>query len=486
MRQLATALALAATLIPATLHAQARGALVPGTWALTNVHVIPMTADTVIRDAVVLVRDGRIAEFGAARSVRLPAGVRRVDGAGGFVIPGLADMHTHFFADSDVLPDSAVPHELAFMVANGVTSARLMIGREGHFAWRDAIARGDVVGPKLWIASPEFVGRASPRATLVDTPDAARAAVRAAKGAGYDFIKLTTGVVQPAYDALVAEAAKLGIRVVGHVEPSVGIHRALAAGQQVEHLDAYFEAVLADSVGARASVTQGGLFRLENWRTLDHVDDRKVMALAVATARAPGWGRWFSPTLNVFNDAFAAGPSEAQLQGRAEWSMLPPVWKANYLRARTRYWAPPNDSVRTPARRQRFIEVRNRLVKAIVDSGGRLLAGSDTPEWFHLYGWGLQRELESYVSAGLSPYRALEAATRNPAEFLGAQDEWGTIAAGRRADFVLLRGDPLRDIRELQRIAGVAVGGRWMGRGELDEMVKRAASVLAGGGGGAR
>ncbi len=481
-----TTLALASALVTAAAGAQpsgtaSRGALASGTWAVTNVHVIPMTADTVLRDAVVFVRDGRIASVGSPRDVQLPDGVRRIDGGGGYLLPELADVHTHLFADTE-LPDSVAPYELAMMVANGVTAARLMIGRPGHFALRDAIARGTLLGPQLWVASPEFVGRPSPRATLVDTPEAARTAVREAKAAGYDFIKITTGVMPPAYEALVAEAARVGIRVVGHVDPAVGIHRALATGQQVEHLDAYFEAVLADSVGSRASVTQAGLFRLDNWRTLDHVDDVKVTTLAGATARAPGWGRWFSPTLNVFNDAFAVGPTDRELHARAEWSFLPPRWKEAYSRARVRYWAAPNDSVRTPARRQRFIEVRNRLVRAIVDSGGRLIAGSDTPEWFHLYGWGLHRELASYVTAGLSPYRALEAATRNAAEFLGAEGEWGTIARGRRADLLLVRGDPTRDITQLQQIAGVSVGGRWLGRDELDALVRRGAAVLGGAG----
>jgi imidazolonepropionase-like amidohydrolase len=120
-------------------------------------------------------------------------------------------------------------------------------------------------------------------------------------------------------------------------------------------------------------------------------------------------------------------------------------------------------------------------VKAIADSGGRLLAGSDTPEWFHAYGFGLHRELGALVDAGLTPYRALRAATRDPAEFLGALAEWGTIAPGRRADLVLLDADPLADVRHTTRIAGVAVGGRWLDRPALDAMVRRA-TVRVGGG----
>jgi imidazolonepropionase-like amidohydrolase len=115
--------------------------------------------------------------------------------------------------------------------------------------------------------------------------------------------------------------------------------------------------------------------------------------------------------------------------------------------------------------------VRNQLVKAISDSGGKIMAGSDTPEWFLGYGFTLHRELESLVATGLTPYQALAAATRNPAEFLHALREWGTIEPGKRADLVLLLANPLEDIRNTTRIEGVLVGGRWLGPAVLRRMV---------------
>ncbi|MGH7517909.1 MAG: amidohydrolase family protein [Gemmatimonadales bacterium] len=126
------------------------------------------------------------------------------------------------------------------------------------------------------------------------------------------------------------------------------------------------------------------------------------------------------------------------------------------------------------------MEVRNRLVKAIADSGGKLLAGSDTPEWFHVYGWALHRELASFVAAGLTPYQALEAATRNAAEFLGGSAEWGTIETGKRADLVLLSANPLEQITNTERIEAVSLGGRWLPKAELDRMIRRASDRLGG------
>ena len=193
-------------------------------------------------------------------------------------------------------------------------------------------------------------------------------------------------------------------------------------------------------------MTQQFVFNPNNWKSLDHIDDRKLAQLAGATALA---GAWSSPTLHVFNSAFAIGPSDAEIHGRPDWNVIPPNVRGPYMTARERYWAPPTRAERTDARRARYVEVRNRLVKAIHDSGGKLLAGSDTPEWFNAYGWGLHRELQALVSAGLTPYQALVAATRNPAEFLGQTTEWGTIEVGKRAALIAVRiPEGVNDVEE--------------------------------------
>jgi hypothetical protein len=251
------------------------------------------------------------------------------------------------------------------------------------------------------------------------------------------------------------------------VDPRVGVARALAAGQHIEHLDNYLESVLADSAPMRNSVSDLGVFRLKNWESLDYVDDRKVSQIAGATARARVWT---TPTLTMFKEAFGLGQPDSMIRARPDWAMMPEKERDLYLRARDHYWAKPP----AEARRQRWIAVRNRLVKSIADSGGKIMAGSDTPEWFLGYGFTLHRELESLVAAGLTPYQALEAATRNPAEFLHALREWGTIEPGKRADLVLLSANPLEDIRNTTRIVGVSVGGRWLEPPAMKQMLASA------------
>ncbi|HSA54054.1 MAG TPA: amidohydrolase family protein [Gemmatimonadaceae bacterium] len=477
-------LVLCALVVSAAAAAQpSRGALASDSFAITGVGLIPMTdGDTLVRDATVLVRNGRIAAAGPRAGVRIPAGVRTIDGGGKFVIPGLADMHTHLFADGPAA-DSLAPYELGVMVALGVTTARLMIGTNQHLVLRREIAAGRLLGPQLWLASPHLTGREDPSTSFfrASTPAEARWAVHTASDSGYDFVKVTF-IDPPIWDIVIREARLLGIRVDGHVEPGVGVARALEAQQHIQHLDSYLEAVLADDAPIQTSLTQYGLFRLNNWRSMDYIDDAKIARVAGATARA---GVYSTPTLAVFNTAFAKGQSEAEIRARPDWQVLTEAHRTGYLRALRQYWAPANDSVRTPARRQRYVQVRNAIVKAIADSGGggRLLAGSDSPEWFLAYGWTLHRELAAFVEAGLTPYQALLTATRNPAEFLGASAEWGSIAVGKRADLVLLNANPLEDIRRTVEIEAVSIGGRWIDRAERERMIRAAAERVGAGAG---
>ena len=449
-----------------------RTALAEGVIAITDVAVIPMTSDTVLRGSTVIVSDGRIAEVGPSARVGIPAGARRIDGRGRYLIPGLSDMHAHLYSDAQA-PDSIAPDELAVMLANGVTTVRLMIGTPEHLALRREIIAGRLLGPQLWVASPQFAGRVYENGVVVATPEEARRQVAAVADAGYEFIKLTLDITPPVFDAIVAAARARGIPVVGHVDPQVGVTRAIAAGQQIEHLDNYLEAVLADGAPMRESVSNYGVFRPQNWESLDWIDDAKVARIAGATARA---GIWSAPTLFVFNTAFAKGQSDAEIRSRPDWSLMPSWWRAGYSRARERYWQAPASE----ARRARYVEVRNALVKAIADSGGKLLASSDTPEWFQVYGWTLHRELGAFVEAGLTPFQALETATRNPAEFLRAGRDFGTIERGKRADLVLLSANPLEDIGNTTTIEAVSIGGRWLDRGQLDRMLRRATARING------
>jgi imidazolonepropionase-like amidohydrolase len=116
--------------------------------------------------------------------------------------------------------------------------------------------------------------------------------------------------------------------------------------------------------------------------------------------------------------------------------------------------------------RRAFLALRDRIVRRLRDRGAKLLAGSDSPQFFMTPGYGLLRELDALREAGLTPYAVLETATRNPAEWLHRADA-GTIAAGKRADLVRLDANPLADIANVRRLSGVMVDGRWLSADRL-------------------
>lgn len=458
---LALLLAASAALSPARAQDSGRPAA-SAVAVFEHVDVIPMDRERVLRDQTVVVRDGRISEVGPASRVRAPRGAVRIDGRGKYLLPGLVDTHTHLFSDDD-FPDALAPDELMLMLANGVTTARLMIGTPEHLALRARIERGEIIGPTLYVASPQLTGSkngAASNGRHVTTPDEARRAVRDFKAAGYDFIKLTNFITPEVYDAATDEARAQGIRVVGHVDTRVGVRRALAAGQQIEHLDAYLEAVLREDSPVKVSVSDIGLFRPQNWESLDHIDEAKVREIARETARA---GVYSSPTLTFFKITFGTGTTEEEIRSRPDYRFYTNQMRERWHAALKRIWAnPPSE-----ARRREYVRVRNLLVREIHAAGGKIMAGSDSPEAFLLYGWSLHRELRNLVEAGLSPYAALAAATRNPAEYLRALDRAGTVERGKRADLLLLDANPLEAIANTERRAGVMVRGRWLPESEL-------------------
>ncbi|REJ75615.1 MAG: hypothetical protein DWQ47_09095 [Acidobacteria bacterium] len=432
--------------------------------AITNVTVIPMDRERSIPNATVIVSEGKIAEIRTEREI--PEGATVIDGTGKFLIPGLADMHAHLFSDYE-FPDELAEDELRLMLASGVTTVRLMIGTPEHLVLRENVDRGRVFGPKIFAASPQIAGRSFGdiyNGYVATNPEQAREAVRNAKADGYDFVKLTFFISKPVYDAVVDEAKKLGIPVIGHVDRQVGLDAALDAGQQVEHLDGYFEAMLPEGSELPGSTSGVFVWRPDAWQSLDVLDEGKIAQLAKKTAEKSPYS---VPTLTFLKKAFGSGQTDEEIVARPDYGFLPDKIRDEMSGPRNQFWkSPPSED-----RRAKYVDYRNKLVKAIHDAGGKVMAGSDAPEWFLLYGYTLHRELESLREAGLSNYAVLESATRNPAEFLGEIDVAGTIEPGKRADLVLLDANPLNEISNTRKIAGVMVRGRWVGKESIETMI---------------
>jgi imidazolonepropionase-like amidohydrolase len=442
------------------------------TVAFVGVNVIPMDKERVLENQTVLVRDGIIAEIG--KKVKIPAGAQIIDAKGKYLIPGLVDMHTHMLSDDDAYPDSIAGDELRVMIANGVTTIRFMIGTPEQLILRAKSANGEIIAPTIYSASPHLTGREQGNDFVVNTAEEAREAVRKSKQAGYDFIKVTTFIKAEVYEAAVDEAAKQNIRVIGHADSRfVGLDRALKARQQIEHLDGYLEAVLADNAPMKGSVSDLYIYNPKNWESLDYVDEKKIAEVAKRTVAS---NPFVDPTQHFMKNTFGLPRSEESIRAQPDFRFYPKQvqdFYINYLK-RTKLNEVPLE------KRAKWISIRDKIIKAIYDAGGKIMTGSDTPEFLWLYGFSLHREMKALQDAGLSNYAVLEAATKNPSEYLGTLDKVGTIEKGKRADLVLLDANPLENISNTEKRSGVMLKGKYYAQGEmnkwLDEIAPRISS----------
>jgi imidazolonepropionase-like amidohydrolase len=419
--------------------------------AFVNVNVLPMSTEEVLHGQTVIVTNGRIEAIGRVDQMALPDDVEAIDGTDRFLMPGLSEMHGHVPPS----PSESLDRVLALFVVNGVTTVRGMLGEPGHLTLRDDIRSGRVFGPRLITSGPSFNGQS------VDGPRNAAEMVRQQAAAGYDFLKIHPGLSREEFDAIAETATEVGIPFAGHVPEDVGVEAALEAGiATIDHLDGYMQLLLPRDVDPSGGL--GGFFGV---LLAGAALEEKIPAVAQATARA---GVWHVPTESLFEHV-TSSMAPAKMAEWPEMQYMPSATVREWQQRKAEVIGGASFDADVAAR---AIELRRKLIKALNDTGNRLLLGSDSPQIFNVPGFAIHRELEYLVEAGLTPYEALRTGTVNPARFFGQSRTFGAVEPGLEADLILLDDNPFERIEATRRIHGVMLRGQWMSRRDLDRRLK--------------
>jgi imidazolonepropionase-like amidohydrolase len=409
---------------------------------ITNVTVIDPDAPASERIASVKITDGIIEAVEPPGSTADHYGMI-VDGAGKFLIPGLWDCHAHAFGLGI--------ESLRSFLAYGVTGIRDVGSDPAIVTWRTRIAAGELLGPRIITSGPILrggTGQSEGASIFVDTPEDAVAAVKGLQALGVDFVKVHEGFTRNTWHSLAGAARSAGLRVIGHVSTSVTVWEAIEAGQTgIEHSLRIPLAISADEKTLRAKAAKAGdpfygyLYAdQEATRSPSAARERRL----IQTLRSHQVA--ICPTLTDMRALAIANVQSIQRDDR--FAALPPPLQ--------REWVEFFEALeRNPAERAAYSELfRYALlwVGRLHQAGVTILAGTDTLAPGDFPGSDLHSELELLVLAGLSPLEALRSATVAPQVFHRLSAGGALIAPGQPADLVLLKANPLIDIRHSRSI----------------------------------
>jgi Amidohydrolase family len=436
--------------------------------AIVGASVIPMDSNRLLHAQTITVRGGVIAAIGPGASVDVPAGAERIDGTGLYLLPGLTDAHVH-------LRD---PIELLSYLAHGVTTVVQLSGPTGNvpdvLELRRRVTRGDVPGPTIYASGRILDGDPAifPGVSIaLRTPREAAAAVEAQREAGVDLVKVYNNLPTSALQAVTRAAHERGLSVWGHVPRSEGrdtaLQQALAAGMDViAHGEEVFFTLLYRDVERQ----------LDGFRVPTVQDD----AVREAAGMIREHGAAVIPNLSFIE------MTRRQLDNLSQVLADP---ETRFLHPRTlEMWRQQNPTTRANLarfdRRERGKQpIVRQVTRALQDARVPLLLGSDASASGMFPGKAAHLELSELVKAGLSPYEALAAGTSTSGRFLHGlvrgSPAFGTITVGGRADLLLVEANPLVDIANTARIAGVIVRGEWYPRARLASLREGAARRLA-------
>lgn len=417
-------------------------------YAIKNVNVISMTSSNVVlENATVVISNNLIQSINKA----IPQNATIIDGKGKWLMPGLIDMHVHLATDvifgekkPTQLPDFAfsIQDIMTPFIANGVTTIFELNSSMETYSQKKDIERGYLIGPRMALAALIDGGEGTGR--RVNTPEDGRQAVRDAKIEGYDFIKIYAYLNVETYFAIVDEASKLGIKTVGHIPDFTGKWKLKDAFVKGFDMVAHAE-------------------ELTNYAVDYSEQEAKEMAQMLKDN-----GTWLSPTLTVMERILSQVKSLDELKALPTLKYVHPLFQSKWLTA-NKY--NKMNSPKDIAHFEKYVKFNLLLVNACKKAGVPIVAGTDAGTSSVVNGFSLHDELELLVKAGLTPQEAINSATLLSAKWLGIDKQIGSIETEKLADLILLDENPLTDIKNTRKIAGVFVNGKWLDKTKLNAML---------------
>jgi len=437
------------------------------TLVVRSVFIINVENGRIDKNVDVLVEHGMVVRIGH----RLKAAPETVvvEGHNRFLIPGLWDMHVHTTGLS-ASPEWS-RRVLLLLIANGVTGVRDMGGDlEALQSWRNDIAAGKLLGPRIIAAGPMLDGEADgPSILTTRNPEEGRRAVDDLVGRKADFIKVLGNLDRSTYFAIAEESKQRNIAFSGHVPPVISTVEASNAGQKsIEHILYGGFALACSSQEQQLRPQMVAAMKSGAIRNVAKVEDAALATFSEEKSNVL-WETlrrnqtWVVPTLV---STFVSAHMDKLAEEDANADYLPESFTKHWTRSQLQSALQP-DKIEW-YRRQLSAQIKT--VHAMYGAGVRILAGTDAVDTHNVVGFSLPKELELLVEAGLTPLQALQSATMEPARYFGRRD-LGSIAVGKVADLLLLSANPLDDIRHLKSIEAVVVAGRLLKREELDSML---------------
>lgn len=397
--------------------------------AVINGNVIDVANQTTIKNATVLITDGKIKKVSAGK-LQWPAGTQVIDAKGKTILPALWDMHAHF-QQAEWGP--------AYLAA-GITTVR-DCGNEFAYinAIKKAIDEGKGVGPNILKAG--IIDGKGPYALGIiqaDNKEEAIAAVQRYKNSGFEQIKIYSSMKPAVVKAVCDEAHRLHLPVTGHIPEGMTIQAGVDSGMNmVNHITYVTQAMKLD----------------RKTFTIDFKDPRSDSALNFLVDHKTV----IDPTVGVYELIFRSF-SDSITDIEPNFYKLPKPLQELFVNTGT-----------DPKRAERFKSVLDYMkatVKILYDRGVPVVAGTD----MGMPGYSLYRELELYVQGGLTPMQALRTATIIPATVMNKNLTSGSIAEGKDADLIIVDGDPLQSISNIRKVTTVMKGGKIYDPGKLHLM----------------